>query len=242
MTTQLITSGIDQVVVEAISLWDWSIRFRSDNVGLHHQLYLNGRLADWTESSEQRDFFCASPPSSLSIRIAAVSAAHRTTDLSGLLPAEEILPAWIHRPQVVRRPSARAGAVLEILSDHTTGQVSDEPLASVEVWPVWVPRWAFGEDRFGRGGFGYDGSAAPGLGEGAFGAGMFGMDADLLDIEAELRESGTHRIVLRTRLPDGQVTDLDPVNVQAAALPAPPAGLTALSYDEQNQQLQLQIN
>ena len=242
MTAEFITSGIDQIIAEEASPWGWLIRFRSGNSGLHHQLYMNGRLTDWTESTGQRSFFCASPPASLSIWIAAVSAAHRMTDLSSLLPVEEASPPWIHRPQVVRRPSARAGEVLEILSDHTTGQVSDEPLASVEVWPVWVPRWAFGEDRFGQGGFGYDGSAAPGLGEGAFGAGMFGMDADLLDIEAELRESGTHKIVLRTRLPDGQVTDLDPVSIQAAALPAPPAGLTALSYNEQNQQLQLQIN
>ena len=73
MTAELITSGIDQVVAEEIAPWGWSVRFRSSNVGLYHQLYLNGRLADWTHTPDQRSFFCNEGGSSLSVQIAAVS-------------------------------------------------------------------------------------------------------------------------------------------------------------------------
>ena len=143
---------------------------------------------------------------------------------------------------MVRPANARPGEVLEILSDHATGQLSDAPVASAEISPAWVPAWAFGDDPFGQGGFGYDGVSAPGLGQGAFGGGLFGMEADLIDVEAELAEEGTHEIVLRTRRPSAEVADRDPIYLQVAPPPAPPGGLTPVSYDQQAQQLQLEIN
>lgn len=242
MTTTLITSGIDQVIAEPAGDWGWVIRFRSSNVALHHQLYVNGRLADWTDTPQQRYFVIPQPAAASSIRVAAVEPSARTTDLGEQLPVEECRPSWTYRPQVVRPVGAQRGEVLEVLSDHATGQLSDVPVASAEVSPAWLPRWAFGEDPFGQGGFGYDGSSALGLGRGAFGAGLFGMGADLIDVEAELWEEGTHEIVLRTRRPAGEVTDSDPTYLEVAPPPAPAQALTALGYDQQAQQLQLQIN
>ena len=205
-------------------------------------MYANGRLADWTDVVGQREFFVAAPAEVTEIRIAAVEAGFRATDLSGQLAAEERNPGWLFRPRIVRSIAARPGDVLEILGDHVTGQLSDAPVAAAEIWPVWARRWAFGEDRFGEGAFGHDGAAAPGMGGGAFGAGAFGMDADLVDIKATLAEVGIHQIVLRTRALDGQVTDVGPVLVHSCPLPCPPASITAVDYDPQTQQLTLQID
>ena len=181
MNSTLITTGIDQVSAQRNSHCGWTVRFRSSNVALHHQLYVNGRLEAWTDTPEQRTFLLDSPVSPLAVRIAAVPPVLRATDLAEQLTQDEREPTWTYRPAVVRSVANVVGDVVEILDDHTTGELSESPLASTETWPAWISRWAFGEDHFGEGGFGYDGVNAPGLGMGAFGAGEFGMDAGLID-------------------------------------------------------------
>jgi hypothetical protein len=238
---ELITTGIDQVVARPGPGRCWTICFRSANGGLHHQLYANGRLAAWTDSTQQRHFFLDEPLCPTAIRIAAVAPGGQTEDLAAQLPEGEGAPTWIYRPQVLRAAPIRSGDVIEVLSDHATGTIQPQPLAQAEAWPVHLPRWAFGQDRFGKGGFGYDGADAPGLGAGAFGAGPFGFDADLIALDAPLEENGTHQIVLRTRAADGQVVDSAPMLVPADPPPPPPLGLTVLGYDSQSQQLTLQV-
>ncbi|MDY7011540.1 MAG: hypothetical protein SVV80_12435 [Planctomycetota bacterium] len=244
MTATLITTGIEYVIGETDLDGSRIVRFCSTNVDLHHQLYLNGRLAAWTDTPGQRHFFLDEPVDApVSVSIAAVDSAYRTTDLSGQLPADDRDPAWVFRPKIPRPVLSRIGDVVEILGDHAAGgDLSETPIGSSDAWPVWVPRWQFGEDCFGRGGFGYDGNYAPGLGKGAFGAGMFGMNADLIDIEAVLPEDGTHRLVLRSRGADGQVTDSDSIYIGANPLPDAAEGLAATNYDNQQKQLTLQIN
>jgi len=242
MTAALTITGIDRIIAEPLDGPGWVVRFRSTHTGLHHQSYVNGRLADWTDFPRQRHFFVAAPSEAAEVLIAAVEARHRTTDLSDQLPVEDRNPAWVFRPRIVRSIAARPGDVLEVIGDHATGELSDAPLAAAEIWPAWARRWAFGEDRFGEGAFGYDGALATGMGSGAFGAGAFGMDADLIGVEVALAEAGTHQIVLRTRALDGQMTDADPVYVCSAAPPIPPAAITAVNYDPQTQQLTLQID
>ena len=244
MTATLITTGIDYVIGEMGFDGVWLVRFRSTNAGLHHQLYINGRLSDWTDTPDHRRFFIDEPVvAPVSVCIAAVDAEYRMTDLSEQLPADDRDPSWVFRPQLVRSASGRSGDVVEVLGDHATGgDLSLAPLASADAWPVWIPRWQFGEDRFGQGGFGYDGNCAPGLGNGAFGAGMFGMNADLIALEAVLVEDGTHRIVLRSRAADGQVTDSDSIYIDADPPPDAAEGLTATNYNQQQKQLTLQIN
>jgi hypothetical protein len=242
MTAPIVTSGIDQVTVEPLPERGWVVRFRSASAGLHHQLYVNGRLADFTDSPDQRRFFLEDPGRPLAIRICAVDAGYRSADLRDFLPDEEPDPSWVFRARVVRSIFNRPGDVAEILGDHATGEPALTPLASAEIWPAWQARWAFGEDRFGAGCFGHDGANAPGMIAGAFGAGPFGMDADLIELEAFLLEEGTHQIVMRTRGRDGQTSDSDPRYV-SADLPGPrPAGLTPVAYDPQTHQLTLQIH
>ncbi len=244
MTATLITTGIEYVIGESRPSGGWTVRFRSANSDLHHQLYINGRLSAWTDTLGQRRFFFDEPiDAPVSVCIAAVDGAYRSTDLSGQLPADDRNPAWVFRPPLVRSVSSRSGDIVEILGDHATGgDLSETPLGSADAWPVWVPRWQFGEDRFGAGGFGYDGTYAPGLGQGAFGAGMFGMNADLIDLEAVLAEDGTHRVVLRSRGADGQITDSDSMYIVADPPPDAAEGLTATDYNQQQKQLTLQIN
>ncbi len=244
MTATLITTGIEYVIGESRGEGGWVVRFGSTNAGLHHQLYVNGRLAAWTDTLGQRRFFLDEPVDApVSVCIAALDAADRMTDLSGQLPTDDRDPTWVFRPQLVRSVSVRSGDVVEILGDHAAGgDLSETPLASACAWPMWVPRWRFGEDGFGQGGFGYDGHYAPGLGNGAFGAGMFGMNADLIGIEAVLTEEGTHRLVLRSRGADGQVTDSDSIYIVADPPPHAAEGLTAANYDHQQKLLTMQIN
>lgn len=241
MTATLITTGIDQVLAEPLPPGGWSIRFRSLNTGLHHQLYANGRLVDWTDIPTQRSFLLEDQVAPVAVRVAAVPADYREADLAEELPAEDRTPPWVHRARLVRSIASRPGDVVEILSDHATGQLSDTPLTDAEIWPAWAPRWAFGEDRFGEGGFGYDGAEAPGMGLGAFGAGPLGMGADLIDLAVPLQPEGTHQLVVRVRASDGQVTDSQTQYVDANPPPAPAPSLNVSAYDLQTQILTLEI-
>jgi len=241
MSTQLITSGIDQLVAVPGPSSGRTIRFRSSNVGLHHQLYANGRLIDWTDMPEQRSFFLDSPTEVLAICVGAVPAENRTDDLSRQLPPECRSPSWLYTARILRRSAHRLGEVVEILGDHTTGTLSEAPLAAKEIWPAWISRWAFGEDRFGLGGFGYDGSLAFGIGQAVFGAGPFGMEAQPVEVTAALEETGRHKIVLRTRSADGQSAETEPEYLDAALPGVPASGLRAIAYDHQGERLTLQI-
>jgi len=242
MTATLITTGIDQVVAEPGPGSGWTVRFRSANAGLHHQLYVNGRLADWTDTPEQRRFLLEDPIAPLAVRVASVPASLEATDLGEQLPPGDYSPSWIHRIRVVRSISNSVGDVVEILGDHATGELSEAPLASTEIWPTWLLRWGFGEDGFGEGGFGYDGTEAPGMGAGAFGAGSFGMDTDLIALDVCLQEEGTHKIVVRTRSRDGQVMDAPVQYVSSALPPVLATGLAVNAYNSQTKQLTLQIS
>ncbi len=216
----------------------WLIAFGSRNAGMHHQLYVDGRLADWSDSPGQREFCVDSASAPRSIVIAAVTAVCRCVDMSGFLGGE-FRPAWIYRASVVPDTRGGDGDKLEIFDDHATGEFDTTPDLVADAWSAGVARWAWGQDEFGRGGFGYDGSAAPGLGKGGFGAGMFGLDILLVDISLPAAEEGLHRIKIRTIGPDGQSADADLQQFEAHPPPAPPADLAAESYDCQTHTLTL---
>jgi hypothetical protein len=242
MTTDFTTDNIDRLNASPLEgLRGWEITFRSANEGMHHQLYANGRLADWTESPAQRRFVLDIEEAPRQVAIAAVSAANRAVDMSAHLPQGVRQPAWVHRLRVVRSIQHRPGSRLAVLGDHATGQMDPTPLVVLDLWPAWAPRWAWGEYPFGMGGFGHGGTGAPGFGKGGFGAGSFGMDADLLRIDVPLAEEGTHRIVLRTLGPDGRSADSAAQEVTATPPPAPATSLSATQYDPQAGKLTLQI-
>ncbi len=219
----------------------WEITFRSDNAGMFHQLYVNGSLADWTDTPEQRSFLLDAADEPLEVAIAAVGRADREEDCHEAFADSPGCDGWVYRASVVRSPAFRAGSEVLLLGDRATGELDDSPLARVDAWPDWLGRWAWGEDRFGAGGFGYDGEAAPGLGEAAFGAGMLGLDADLIELAAPLGEEGTHQLVLRTETPDGQTADSDTITVQATPPPTPHESVQATTYNTETQMLTMQL-
>ena len=242
MSANFTTESIDQLRAARLDGLDgWEITFRSTNEGMHHQLYANGQLADWTDTTNQRRFFLSPDSGPREVLIAAVNTGYRTVDFSENFPAPIRQPSWVYRTSVVRPMGHSPADRLLLLSDHATGEMADEPLLTRDIYPQWVVRWAWGEDSFGLGGFGYGGINAPGLGRGTFGAGPFGMGGEVISISATLNEEGTHQLTLRAVDSEGQFADYQTQNVTAMPPPNPPAGLTPTEYDSQTNTLTLRI-
>jgi len=192
----------------------WRITFVSTNAPcMFYQLYLNGRLSDVTDAAAQRHFTLRAGTGPMQVVVAAVAADERFTDFGRLLPQSLQNPAWVHKPYVSRRPCP-AGTFVALLGDHAAGRIDPMPTAKREIWPQWLPRWAFGEDEFGApSGFGVGGSRGPGWGNYEFGGGLFGVGGGFVDLSATVNETGTHTFVLRTIDPDGRHSDAAPYQV-----------------------------
>jgi len=242
MTATFITENIDCLLSAKLD-WPrgWEITFRSGNSGLHHQLYVNGHLADVTDTTEQRRFFLPVDTSPREIAVVAVDSLHRKVDMSDQLPAAIRRPQWAYSASVVRSVAHNVGDRLSLHTDYATGQLDPQPLMVREIWPAWAPHWAWGEIAFGLGGFGFDGLRAPGLGKGAFGAASFGMDADTIPVYAALGEEGNHKIILRTITRDGRHIDMEAQDFAAAPPPSPLASIGVTGYDSVNHVLTLAI-
>ncbi|RPI60336.1 MAG: hypothetical protein EHM48_07425, partial [Planctomycetaceae bacterium] len=95
----------------------WRVTFQSDNAGMCHQLYVNGRLVDWTDSPTQRSFSLEAADHPRTIVIAAVEPGDAGSDLSALLPAQACEPNWIYRRKFTRSRQRPAGSKVEIVGD-----------------------------------------------------------------------------------------------------------------------------
>jgi hypothetical protein len=239
MTPAPTTSGIDLLAAEPTAA-GWRIRFRSDHAGLRHQLYVNGRLADWTDAADQRSFLLPPSAAAVAVVVAAVPPSRRRDDLAAELDSPPVEPSWVVRRRILRDVAASKNETVELLTDHASGQLDPTPLASAPLWPAWMPRFGFGRGRFGEGGFGHDGGQAPGLGVGAFGAGPFGLGSPPLELTADLAEPGTHQLTLRRRR--GHATAELTWSREVHPPPQPATSLAAVAYDPQTQHLTLQIN
>jgi hypothetical protein len=205
------------------------VRFRSPHQGRFHQLYANGRLVAWTDSPDERAFVLAASHADRQCTVAAVAETDRATDLAGELGLER--PDWVVERCLTRTPAWPRDAQLELHGDGGSGTFLADPLTRADAWPAWVPRWAWGEDRFARGAFGWDGSAAPGLGEGAFGAGLFGFDERTVTLRAPLVAPGSHQVKIRLLTDDGAVADGPIETVSVDPPPAPPGHISLEDYD-----------
>jgi hypothetical protein len=239
MTPIATTHDIRPIPARPAADGTWRVRFRSPHEGCHHQLYLNGRLAAWTDSPAQRSFTLPAGQHLRQVVIAAVFGQAATRDCSAELGITA--PPWVCEVRVVRSPSLARTDRVQLLGDGTTGSFLPEPLAVRPAWSPPVPRWAWGEDAFARGAFGYDGSAAPGAGQGAFGAGLFGFDERLISLTACLDVPGTCMLKLRTVRPDGSAADGEPFLVNVSPPPEPPAALEPCHYAPDTQTLTLRI-
>lgn len=239
MTAALTTDNIDRLQALELASGGWTITFASNNDGLYHQLYVNGRLADFADTAAQREFHLELADYPRQVVIAAVDYDHRTVEFSDLLGEDGQTP-WVYEVSVVR-PAHGLTSRIELMGDHATGLFDDEPLMTLDLQPDWEDEWGFGSDNFGFGGAGYSCSTAPGAGEGSFGAGDFGIDAHLLTLSAALPEEGDHQLRLRVISKDGLYTDGATTIFSSTPPPAVVPSITATSYDNQSETLTLQI-
>jgi len=241
MSLSITTDGVSHIQAQPRGRFGgWRVTFRSTQGGLYHQLYVNGSLADWTDTPGQRDFHLHSDPDPREIVIAALPAALRHHDLAELLPGLDA-PAWLYSASVMRDAAHGLDDFAALLSDHATGQLDPQPVAVRRFHPAWARRWAFGESAFGLGGFGYGGVGAPGLGLGAFGAGPFGMDANLASLSTVPAEDGLHHFAVRALSPTAEYADSDEQAVYLTRPPLPPTAFGISAYDAQSQILTLHI-
>ncbi len=241
MSANFTTQGIDNIQAHPLAEGGVEVTFRSSQVGLHHQLYVNGRLVEWTEDPAHRSFLLAELPSACRLVVVAVECPDRQTDFSSVGGAVLARPSWVFRAAVPRGPWRGPGERVALLGDHAAGQMDEELLAVADVWPAWAVHLGWGRDAFGNSAFGFDSSAAPGFAAGVFGAGPFGLDGEVVYLEAALAEEGLHRLGVRRIQPDGRYTDGQEMTFLCTAPPAPPERLEATAYDAQTGMLTLQL-
>lgn len=242
MTAKFVTDNIDRL--QAIQLEaprGWLITFKSLNTGLHHQMYVNGRLTGFTDSTDQRSFHLDPESFGQRVAIVAVDAESRSVDMSDRLSAEDAQPSWVYQAEVVRPTDLTPGTHLELLGDRTTGQICSDPLILRKLSPDWLGRWGFGYQDFALGQLGYDGDGAPGAGKGSFGAGRFGFGAETVRISHPVNEQGTHQMMLRVNSLLSEEADGQIDYFQCDPPPAAPSSLQAIAYDPQTKTLTLQI-
>jgi len=242
MSTIFTTDNIDRLRAVVLSgAAGMEITFHSANDGMFHQLYVNGQLTNCSDAPQQRRFWIDGSFVPMEVIVAAVAEEVHSQDFSHLLPAAQQQPSWVYSQSAIRDIEHGPHDRLVLLGDGATGELAPQPLRSREIWPQWAGRWAFGEDMFGQGGFGYDGALAPGMGKGAFGAGPFGLGADVIPMTATLAQDGRHQLVLRTIGPDGQYADREVETADASPPPRPVRSLSAIAYDTETDTLTLQI-
>ncbi|MBS3734479.1 MAG: hypothetical protein KGY99_06080 [Phycisphaerae bacterium] len=245
MTAHLHTDNIDRLRAEPLRPdapgGGWRVSFRSQHAGLCHQLYVNGRLADFTDTPGGRTFHLPAAAEPRELYVAAVAPAGRADDHNAELPADVRRPGWMYAVRVPLTSRYRPGDRLAVHTDRGTGTPDAEPLIERALSPTWCARWGFGDSAFGRGALGYGGIGAPGLGRGGFGAGLFGFGAEVLDLRVALSDPVTHTITLRNRPAVGEASDAPGGQIVAAPPPTPPSGLAATGYDPQTAMLTLEI-
>ncbi len=219
----------------------WQVRFHSTHAGCHHQLYINGQLADVTDTPQQRAFDVVADTSAQELAVIAVPARYRYNNFAAELPASAGRPPWVCPLRLPLNTTHHPTEILHVYHDNATGLLADEPALRQPLWPSSSAPWGFGTDAFGEGGFGFDASAAPGL-AGAFGLGPFGIDRECLTVDIPLQSEGLHQLELRATATSGEESDPTTTTFSAAPPPAPVAGLAATAYDSANHILTLQIN
>ncbi len=243
MITHLIYDQIDRLVLTPLARpFSWLLRFRSGHAGLHHQLYINGRLADFSDSPAQRTFEMISTDYPQELAITAVSGRYRTVDLSAELPADVQNPPWVLRTKFPRDIEHQPGDRLAIFHDSASGLMSEAASLESEIWPPSVSHWGFGQNQFGWGGFGIDGTSAPGLGGGSFGLGPFGLGADILETNLAMTNEGEHNVEFRVIADNGEISSALTATLMSAPPPQPVENFSITSYDSQTSLLTLQLS
>ena len=214
----------------------WQIDFTSPHTGLCHQLYANGRLADWTDTATTRRLVFHALAQAAQLQVAAVDPSDRTRELHILLPAASV-PAWVFRTFVAPPAAAPADAVICLLTD--AGGV-DTLLAQRPAYPPNAPRMGMGLDAFGKSACGYGAGLGAGLGNGVFGLSPMGMDRVGQELTAALTTEGLQHVRVSIRWPGGMV-DLPAQSVLAMPPSTPPRAITVVDVDTRMHVLTVEI-
>ncbi|MBN1941815.1 MAG: hypothetical protein JW849_00815 [Phycisphaerae bacterium] len=238
----LLTDNIDRLQLHALRRpLGWRLTFRSGNDGLVHQLYVNGRLADATDTTTQRFFEISAQTFPQELAVAAVAGEFRHEDHFAELPAEAAEPAWVYRPAVLRHVQHRPGDRIAVYHDSAGGTMGQDAALSRELWPAGVPHWGWGRGGFARGGFGLDADLAPGFGAGPWGAGPLGVDVEPMDLAVAMTHDGPHAIELRVATDQGQTSAALEDSFTAHPPPAPLKAITATNYDPNTHMLSVTL-
>jgi len=214
----------------------WQIEFTSPHAGLCHQLYANGRLADWTDTPDARRLVFHALEEAAQLQVAAVEPADRTRDLHAMLPPAA-LPSWVFRTFVAPPAAAPADAVVCLLTDAGGAETV---LAERPAYPPNAPRMGMGLDAFGRSAHGYGAGLGAGLGNGVFGQSPMGMDRVGQELTAALTTEGLQHVRVSIRWPGGGV-DLPAQAMLTMLPPAPPQAITVVDVDTQTHTLTIEI-
>jgi hypothetical protein len=229
------------IAVSRMALVTW----RSSNVGMLHQVYLDGRLAGATIDVEQRRIPVQVSGSLLSaarVVVIAVESQEAHVDFAGEVEQAGAAGDRI-RLTVLRSQTLPADAAVNVYYDGGVGQIdyvtplNDSP---IPIWPCAQDKAGLGLGCFGEGDFGYEAAATVGFGKGTFGRGEFGLDADLMEWIGPALPAGQYRFGVK--ITDGRgnesaPSEIGPVSIVPPATPA--AGLGLVTFDPDNNELVL---
>jgi hypothetical protein len=225
------------------ALVQWTSRW----IDKFYQVYVNGRFAGATTDTEQREMIVLAPSSfesSVRIEIFAVDAGEADVDFSCEL-ADSRRDSGRVKISLLRSQQLPIDARAEIYSDGGSGQIdyqNDLTDGKMLVWPDRQDKAGFGLSRFGTSDFGRDWSSAVGFGGGCFGLGEFGADADAIEWVSEQLSAGEYKFGMK--IIDGfgnesAAAETGGIVVLPGAKGA--EGLEVLSFDEEENKLELQI-
>lgn len=195
--------------------------FESTAQDKHHQVYVDGRLAGTTLSTEDRVILAAVPEAAASLlEVVAVDADDRLTDFSASLTgfgdadAARVELSW------------SGGRYLDDNLDHF--EVYGGPAGSVD---YSSPLNAEPIEAL------IDGQNLGGFGRGGWGRGGFGRSAMTFSLVTAKFGPGTYDFEILAVDSEGNVTDGPPqvIQVEVRSFPRPPTDLAVSAYDDQTQ-------
>ncbi len=224
------------------------VRWRSCWTDKFYQVYVNGRFAGVTVTSDQRQMMVQMPASLESpvrIEVFAAGADEADSDFGGQIDLPICQSARV-RTSFLRSQNLPIGSTIQIYWDNGSGEIDyGNPLTDrpIRVWPAWQDKTGLGMSKFGIGDFGYDSAAAVGFGKGNFGQGQFGLDAEAIEWTSCPMRSGVYKFAMKVFDEAGNQSSSSETRQITVTAPARPAEHAAVSsFDKQTNKLILSVS
>ena len=208
------------------------------------QVYVDGQLSGVTSDPGQRKLLVQYEHNhTAAIEVVAVEPADKDVDYAGQLEGFTVVDgshAIISWPKRGVLPLESQACVY---GNAGSGAIDySQPLVTEKVWAGQWEKWGWGLDAFGRGDFGYSGTAAVGWGRGSLGQGEFGFDAELQSFQSEALSAGTYSFAVRHSDGLGNYIAQNDTICEVSVDPLPAAPVLAIDgYDGQLDSLVLRI-